>query len=171
MMWVWATFPFALQAIAILFDEFYFHHRRGLPKWERIGHPMDTLSLLVCFLLVMLAPFQLSTLIAYCGLAVISCIMITKDEFIHKEHCPGAENWLHAMLFILHPITLLMNALMWAATEEATLPSWILNWLDHPQELRQFMQMQTGAIGLFFLYQIIFWNFFAYDRTVIKHQQ
>ena len=38
--------PFAVQGLAILVDEFWFHHRRGLPRWERLGHPIDTLPLI-----------------------------------------------------------------------------------------------------------------------------
>jgi len=25
-------------------DEFYFHRRRGLPRWERLAHPLDTMT-------------------------------------------------------------------------------------------------------------------------------
>ena len=38
-----------LQGLAMLVDELLFHRRRGLPRWERIGHPIDTLSVLACY--------------------------------------------------------------------------------------------------------------------------
>jgi hypothetical protein len=99
-MWLLALIPFCLQALAIGIDEAYFHYRRGLPKWERIGHPLDTLSLLLCLVMTLWAPFDGENLNIYIGLCVFSCLMVTKDEFIHKEHCPGAENWLHALLLL-----------------------------------------------------------------------
>ena len=33
------------------------------------------------------------------GLAIFSCLLVTKDEFSHKQDCPAAEQWLHAILF------------------------------------------------------------------------
>ena len=40
--------PIALQAMAMVVDEGWFHRRRGLPRWERLGHPLDTLTIAVC---------------------------------------------------------------------------------------------------------------------------
>ena len=45
--------PFFLQGLAIFFDEFYFHHRRGLGKWEKVGHPLDTLTVLMAYLFLL----------------------------------------------------------------------------------------------------------------------
>ena len=109
-MWVLSLLPFALQALAIAFDEGYFHVRRGLPKWERIGHPIDTLSVLLCMGFVLFVPFSSHALIYYCLLASFSTILVTTDEFVHKHHCPASENWIHAILFTLHPITLISAA-------------------------------------------------------------
>ncbi|HWU42647.1 MAG TPA: hypothetical protein VN132_04380, partial [Bdellovibrio sp.] len=39
-----------LQGSIMLIDEFFFHHKRGLPRWERIGHPLDTITVLTCLL-------------------------------------------------------------------------------------------------------------------------
>lgn len=168
MMWMFALVPFSLQALVILVDEFYFHHRRGLPKWERIGHPMDTFSLLICLVVTLWLPFEQSSFWIYAALAVISCLMVTKDEFIHKEHCPGAEHWLHALLFILHPLTLILTAIIWAVVDGAAVPAWIAYWLDDITALKSFLVMQTSVIGCFFFYQAIFWNVFAKDRPVSK---
>ncbi|MBU6446621.1 MAG: hypothetical protein KGQ49_04415, partial [Verrucomicrobia bacterium] len=82
-MWILSLFPFALQAICMLFDESYFHIRRGLPLWERIGHPIDTLSVLICMGFVLWVPFSKETLIVYILLAAFSSILVTKDEFVH----------------------------------------------------------------------------------------
>jgi len=48
--------PFIVQTLVIMIDEFYFHVRRGLPKWERLGHPLDTLTVLACFAFVLFFP-------------------------------------------------------------------------------------------------------------------
>ena len=169
MMWLLTLLPFTLQALAIGFDELYFHHRRGLPKWERIGHPIDTLSVLNCMGFAILVPFSPLALKIYIGLAVLSCLMVTKDEFVHKHFCPAAENWLHALLFILHPITLTMVGLIWAFLGGAELPSWISTLFDNTWSLNLFLHAQTYAMGVFLLYQIIFWNFIWKEKVAIKH--
>jgi len=105
---IWLMLPMILQGIAITFDELYFHRRRGLPLWERIGHPIDTLFVLFCYLFILLnlnEPTETNIKI-YAVLCIFSCLLITKDEFIHTEKCEAMENWLHSILFILHPITL-----------------------------------------------------------------
>lgn len=166
-MWIYATLPFLFQALAIGIDEAYFHYRRGLPKWERLGHPLDTLSFLICLQMPLWLPFNNQTLAIYSLFALLSCIMITKDEFVHKEYCSGAENWLHACLFILHPLTLITTGVIWSMQKMAS-SSWVLHWLDEPIYLHRFLFVQTIAIGLFFFYQLIFWNVIWKDRPVIK---
>jgi hypothetical protein len=49
----------------------------------------------------------------YLGLCAVSCLEITKDEWQHRELCSGFENWLHALLFILHPVALGWAAWLW----------------------------------------------------------
>jgi len=168
-MWITVMTPFVLQAIAIGFDEYYFHWRRGLPLWERIGHPLDTLSLFICLLMIVLVPFTMTAFKVYIGLAIFSCLMVTKDEFVHKHHCPAAENWLHALLFLLHPITLACAAMIWPIIWHVETPWWISSWLDNPELLTTFMYCQTGAVLLFFLYQVLFWNFLWSSYPVKKN--
>lgn len=136
--------PFILQALAIALDEGIFHYKRGLPRWERIGHPLDTLGTLLCMLFVLFIPYNPLTFKIYIGLAIFSSILITKDEFVHAEHCPGAEQWLHAALFILHPITLAAAGYIWFA---------------RLTPLVLFLQVQAILMALFLTYQIVFWNF------------
>ena len=38
--------PLVEQGLAILVDDFYFHVARGLPRWEHLGHPLDTFTVL-----------------------------------------------------------------------------------------------------------------------------
>lgn len=158
-MWILTLCPFALQALAMVFDEGYFHLRRGLPRWERIGHPLDTLTVLCCMGWIVFTPFCQTGLAIYCALAVFSSIFVTKDEFVHKEHCPASENWLHALLFTLHPITLIMAGFMWPIAQNKEVAPWIARWVAPAMISRTFLQMQLLIMGLFFCYQIIYWNF------------
>jgi hypothetical protein len=169
-MWMYALIPFCIQGVAITFDEMYFHHKRGLPTWERIGHPIDTLSLLICILMVVFVPFSANSLKIYLGLSVLSCLMVTKDEFVHKHHCCASENWLHALLFILHPITLCVAGMMWPVIQGVTVPFWMSTWLDNAVALKQFIHMQAFTIFLFFLYQVVFWNIIWRKSPVLKNE-
>lgn len=168
-MWLIGLIPFCLQAILMVADEGYFHVRRGLPTWERLGHPLDTLSYLICLCYVLWTPFDFTALKIYCGLGLFSCLMVTKDEFVHKHHCPWAENWLHAMLFILHPIVIICIGLIWPVVQGVEVPWWIAAWLDQPLALERFLWLQAYAVGAFFLYQMIFWNIIWRNSPVIKH--
>lgn len=138
------TIPFLMQAILIGADEWFFHLKRDLPKWERIGHPIDTLSVLICFGFLYYFPFSPLALKWYIALALLSSILITKDEFVHKHHCPAAEQWLHAVLFINHPILLSSAAILW---------------YHSPPLFPAFLLMQGCCVAAFMFYQIIYWNF------------
>jgi hypothetical protein len=153
--------PFILQMIVIGIDEVVFHLKRGLPKWERIGHPLDTLSVLACLLFVQWVPYTALTLKWYVGLALLSCLLVTKDEFVHKHHCPAAEQWLHALLFINHPITLAATALMWPSLHGAESVSWI----SSSSLFSPFLLVQSLSILAFFLYQAIYWNFIWREKA------
>jgi hypothetical protein len=136
----WLPLPLGLQALCMLVDELYFHRRRGLPRWERIGHPLDTLSVLACYgLALSLAPAP-GNLTLYVVAAAASCLLVTKDEPIHAQHCRPLEHWLHALLFVLHPIVLGVGALLWLRQERTLL--WLSFWL-------------SAAFGL---YQALYWN-------------
>jgi hypothetical protein len=167
-MWILAVLPFAIQALAMAFDEGYFHIRRGLPKWERIGHPIDTCSVLICMGFVLFVPFSTKALIIYIALAALSSILVTKDEFVHFEHCPAAENWLHAVLFTLHPILLTSAGFMWPVVQGVEVTPWIAKWLNRPEALHLFLQMQFGTMILFLIYQIVFWNVIWKNKPVLK---
>lgn len=166
-MYLWITLPFIIQFLVIGFDEGYFHIRRGLPKWERIGHPIDTFSVLACILFVLLVPFSPLALKWFIGCAVASCLLVTKDEFVHKHHCPASENWLHSLLFINHPIVLTALGLIWYAGSENGSSYWLTSWLDHPEQLHLFLVMQAVSVLIFMLYQIVYWNF-IFEEKVLK---
>jgi hypothetical protein len=168
-MWKTSLIPFIAQALVMCFDEFYFHVRRGLPKWERIGHPLDTLTVIACMAYVLFVPFSSHALFLYILLAIFSTLFVTKDEFVHKHHCPASEQWLHALLFTLHPITLGFAGFIWPVTQGVEVAPWIAHWLNHETMLRQFLIMQLGAMTLFLCYQVIFWNW-IYAKKVHDQQ-
>ncbi|NGX37082.1 MAG: hypothetical protein K1000chlam2_00232 [Chlamydiae bacterium] len=158
--------PFIVQALVIGFDEYYFHIKRGLPLWERIGHPIDTLSIMAALLFVLLVPYSDANLKWYIGLAVFSCLMVTKDEWVHKHHCPAAEHWLHALLFINHPIVLTGTGIIWWILTGHTAPRWMQHWLDQPTALHTLLVAQMVFVSLFFLYQVIYWNFIWKEEKI-----
>ncbi len=157
--------PFLLQTLIISIDEFYFHIRRGLPKWERLGHPLDTLTVLACFAFVLLVSYSGLSLKLYIALAIFSCLFVTKDEFVHKECCPAAEQWLHALLFLNHPIVLTVTALLWPILSGVVLFTWMEPLLPYRKSLWTFFCVQAVLTSLFFLYQLIYWNLLCKEKS------
>ncbi|HUD01951.1 MAG TPA: hypothetical protein VMR37_06455 [Rhabdochlamydiaceae bacterium] len=159
--------PFVIQAIVILLDEYIFHIKRGLPKWERIGHPLDTLSVIGCFAFVLFVPYEAGMIKYYVLTAIFSCLLITKDEFVHKHHCPAAEQWLHAILFVNHSVLLAAMGLMWPKIHGQD----VFAWLPVADALIPFLWAQAIFAGLFFLYQVIYWNFIYVEKIVHENHQ
>lgn len=123
----------------MFFDEFVFHHRRKLGKWESLGHPIDT----IFFLLPFIYSIFYSDLVVFIVLSVLSSLIITKDEFVHSKECDAKENWLHSILFIIHPVSLFVL------------------WLANINGYQNLIIVQTAVISLFLFYQIFYWNFYA----------
>jgi hypothetical protein len=133
--------PAVLQMLAMLADEGWYHRKRGLPKWERLGHPLDTLSVAACYgCLVGTSPGP-HALAAYVGLAAFSCLFITKDEFVHSRLCDAHESWLHAVLFVLHPVVFLAFGVIWWSGQN----TWLI-------------QAQLAATVAFAAYQLLYWS-------------
>jgi hypothetical protein len=139
-----------LQAVILLIDEFHFHWRRQLPRWERWGHPVDSLFFLLPLSVLSFATHTEFWQIVYIALAVFSCLIITKDEWIHQEKSSGWEQWLHANLFVLHPVVLISGFFLWDDGSSKTL-----------------LKLACLAIFGFMIYQLLFWNLYA-NRTVEK---
>ena len=133
--------PFALQGVVMFIDEFYCHRLRGLPVWERVGHPLDTATLILCSGLCAFFPPTAFALKLYACCALFSCLFITKDEWIHQKLSSGFEQWLHSLLFVLHPINLIALALLWSKAEA----SW-------------FIKTELTTFCFFGLYQSIYWS-------------
>jgi 2-polyprenyl-6-hydroxyphenyl methylase/3-demethylubiquinone-9 3-methyltransferase len=128
--------PIVLQALAMIADEFWFHRRRGLPRWERLGHPLDTLTIVLCLVWLLAG----GGLAGYVVLAIGSTLFVTKDEGIHAKQCGAGEHWLHAVLFALHPVVLAAFAYLASRGEYAILAGQL-----------------AVTIG-FMAYQLIYWN-------------
>jgi hypothetical protein len=139
--------PFVLQGLIMVVDEFHYHKKRGLPLWERIGHPLDTLSVLACYSFLLFAIPSDQSLGWYFGLCLFSCLFITKDEFVHAKLCAPGEIWLHSLLFVLHPITLFLAGYVWI----------------HQTDFL-FIQIQTAILAIFLLYQSLYWSFYGRNQ-------
>jgi hypothetical protein len=132
--------PFIFQAIVMFADEFCLHERRGLPKWERLGHPLDTLSTMAVYFFLCFVPYAPERLGVLIGLATFSCFFITKDEAIHTEKCSPFEHWLHSLLFMLHPTCFLIAGHLWMTGGDILL------------------NVAPIVVTIFFLYQILRWS-------------
>lgn len=132
--------PFAIHGVLMVVDE-AIHERRGLSTWERRGHPLDSLTVMACFYFIQFFAPSESNVAVYLGLGVFSTIFITKDEWVHQKECGPIEQWLHALLFILHPIALYLAYHLWVTGEFA----WLLRGLPI-------------VATVLFTYQLLRWN-------------
>jgi hypothetical protein len=135
------TAPFLLQGVLMVVDEFFYHRGRGLSRWEVIGHPLDTATVALTLAFLLVATPGVGNLLIYVGLAAFSCLFVTKDEFVHQECCPPGEHWLHAVLFILHPVVFMAAGLLW--------------WSGEPLFP---LRVQTTLVVLFGFYQLLYWR-------------
>ena len=152
--------PLAVQALLMAFDEFYFHHKRGLGKWEQIGHPLDTLTVIACLGWTLIAEPEPKAILVYLVLAAASCIFITKDEFVHARTCSGGEQWLHAVLFVGHPLCLASIGLAWPALHLGSmgLPSYLADTSHDRLPLASVLLGQFAVTVGFCFYQALYWN-------------
>jgi hypothetical protein len=133
--------PFGLQLAAMLVDEVHFHRRRGLPRWERIGHPLDTLTVVAAYAWALAHAPDRGAVLGYVALAFFSCLFVTKDEPVHARECEPGEFWLHAVQFVLHPIVFLAFGLLWIEGGHGGLLTACL-----------------AAAASFGVYQTLYWN-------------
>jgi len=159
-MTVWiivALFSYFLQASALFFDEFFFHMKRGLPRWERIGHPLDTLTVLAVNAVTLLAQFSSQSLLIFLSLAMFSCMFVTKDEWVHQRECEAAEHWLHAVLFVCHPMTFASSVFFWLLRDSPLLLGVDGEYFSLASNI---LRGQFTLLLIFLSYQIIYWNVF-----------
>lgn len=151
--------PLLIQAGAMAADEFYFHYRRGLGRWERIGHPVDTLTVIATYLPTVVLPFSANNFLLFIALGLISCLVVTKDEWVHQQQCVAGEQWLHSLLFVMHPLAFVVTGMSWHLSDQPNSMLWShLNWLS-PSMLRIFLVTQLMAVCSAFIYQTIYWNY------------
>lgn len=155
-MWVLAMLPFLAQAALMLADE-GFHLRRGLGSWERWGHPIDTLSVLACYVMAATLPSTPYGLAVYAAAAGFSCACVTKDEWIHARACSGVECWLHACLFILHPVLLAIVG-AWGFGDVWPQLGTAMRAAGGREAFGYFLAGQAMLISAFGLWQAAFWN-------------
>ncbi len=143
----WLALPFILQMLFMAVDEFRFHRRRELPRWERIGHPLDALTVILCLAWILSKLPTPRAVTVYIGLAIFSCLFVTKDEPVHKRYCSAGELWIHAILFMLHPATLVSAGFLWPAI-----------WNTPPGFERSFLLIVCAMMISFGIYLFVFWN-------------
>ena len=98
---------FLVHAVLMMVDEFYFHYKRGLGRWERLGHPFDTSLVILCYAWAYYwQGSELSSMFyaVYALLVAGSMLAIAKDEWVHQAECLPAEQWVHSLLFMFHPV-------------------------------------------------------------------
>jgi hypothetical protein len=132
---------FSLQALFMWADEWVYHRRRGLPRWERWGHPLDSVAYLSALVVPALAAPAAPWIHLYIILAIFSCLLVTKDEWVHTEQCAAGEHWVHAVLFLIHPSVLIFVGLSWVSNEAVALRGSL-----------------PVLIGVFACYQIARWS-------------
>jgi hypothetical protein len=147
--------PFALQMLCMAFDEFHFHWRRSLPRWERLGHPLDTLTVFISWIYILAVEPSTISIPIFIALAIFSCLFVTKDEWVHTKACAGGENWLHAVLFMLHPLMFLSAGLLWAGLHVNHAN---FNLIHYEGFEHNFFIANLSLTFLFGMYQLIYWN-------------
>jgi hypothetical protein len=151
--------PFGIQAVAMGFDELHFHRKRGLGRWERLGHPLDTLTLLACLGWILAMPPTESHAVVYGALAALSCLFITKDEFVHTKACGPEEHWLHALLFVIHPVVLVAYAWLWPSLHAPFPSPWAASLAaPSPSFAQPVVWTAFAATAGFCVYQFSYWN-------------
>jgi hypothetical protein len=159
----WLSLPFVLLMLFTAVDEFWFHWRRGLPRWERIGHPFDTLTVVLCLAWILCMPPGHRTAAVFCALSVLSCVFVTKDEPVHKRYCSAGEMWLHAIMFMLHPLMLASAGLLWSAH------SGLFPGIIQPSGFeRPFLIIACSLMLAFGIYQSVFWNLLWHPKKATR---
>lgn len=129
-----------MQGILLLYDDVVLHRRRGLPRWERAGHPIDAFFF---SLPIAIAAFGGPTTPSgvYWTLSFLSCIIILKDEWVHVGRIGALEATIHAALFVIHPVTLVAA---WRLAQTGETLGLVLAWIA-----------LLGVVS----FQTIYWNF------------
>ncbi|MEY2988940.1 MAG: hypothetical protein RJB13_2461 [Pseudomonadota bacterium] len=159
-----ALVPWVIQALALVVDEFHLHYKRNLPRWERIGHPLDTLTVLIAMAVPVFNTFSEGALLGFIVAGLASSLFVTKDEWIHSSACNGFEHWLHAVLFICHPMTFMSAGFFWLLRDR---PSLFSHSGDGVVFAETALRGQFLLLSGFLVYQVIYWNFVRKKAFVV----
>jgi 2-polyprenyl-6-hydroxyphenyl methylase/3-demethylubiquinone-9 3-methyltransferase len=106
---------------------------------------------------------QSATIVTFVVFALFSALFVTKDEWVHSAQCSPTENWLHSVMFILHPLVFLSAGLIWINPEsflERSTSEFL--WLG--------LQGHLGIVVLFLVYQLIYWPFFGAEKKDVDNR-
>ena len=120
--------------------------------------------MIACFSVLVFAPVTPFFVGLYAALGLFSCLFVTKDEFVHAKECVAGEQWLHALLFVLHPVILLSGALCWMLADPINEmgASWLRMFgATAPQGLKSVLAGQFVLMCVFGFYQAVYWNVYA----------
>jgi hypothetical protein len=148
---VLAFTPLAVQGSAMMIDEVVFHRRRGLPRFERLGHPLDTLTVAACYAWLLLARPTRGHAYVYLALGIASCLFVTKDEPLHARACTPGEQWVHSILFLVHPVALFAAYEAWSVERSTALPI-----------------AGLALSGAFAVWQLLYWNTSWNERRLAR---
>ena len=157
MAWVLLLLPFALLGVVTSVDELYYHRKRGLPRWERLGHPLDLLAFVFCWAWMATHDFNDTNLCVYVGLTSFACILSTKDEWVHAELCPPGEQWMHSMMFMFNPVVFFCGGFIWACAP-STLAVPATHWEETAQFLHPLIYLNTIGYVILLIYNFTYWH-------------
>jgi len=147
--------PLVAQGLASLVDEFNFHFARGLPRWEHLGDPLDTFTVLAPILWQGFSLPSQGNLTVYIVAAAFSCLFVIKDEFVHADVNAPAENVNDALLFVMYPLAFAALALLWPLYHA---PAGAIVWLEQFRDLESALPIQSSILTLYMIYQAVYWN-------------
>jgi 2-polyprenyl-6-hydroxyphenyl methylase/3-demethylubiquinone-9 3-methyltransferase len=139
-------------------DEGVWHRRSPPSALEWLGHLLDTLVFLACLGLPLVLQPSSGHLRLFAVLAAGSCLLVTKDELLHQRRCAAGEHWLHALLFLLHPVVLGATGLLWlAAAHGPGGPATVAGRVDlpEPEVARTLLVVQALATSAFLGFQAV----------------
>jgi hypothetical protein len=138
------------HGVLTLYDELWLHRRRRLGSWEARAHLAATALIVVLELGVFFLAPSPGRMFAYFVLAVASSLSITLEEKLHARVCPPIEHWVHALLFMLHPLALLTIGVCWQRLGKPLreLDGWPLGVLA----------VYTFGTLAFSIYQALYWR-------------
>ncbi len=147
--------PLVAQGLASLVGEFYFHFARGLPRWEHLGHPLDTFTVLAPILWQGFSLRSQDNLTVSIVAAAFSCLFVIKNKFAHTDVSAPAEHVNYALMFVLYPLVFAALALLWPFYHA---PAGAIVWLEQFRGLESALPIQSSILTLYMIYQAVYWN-------------